>query len=50
MDLARNRKGRDKKTPLLNLEEELMMEAWCLLKKDKEVLLPLRTFPSIIKL
>ena len=30
---------RDKKTPLLNLEEELMMEAWRLLQKEKEVLL-----------
>ena len=26
---------RDKKTPLPNPEKELMMEAWCLLKKDK---------------
>ena len=33
---------------LPNLEEELMMEAWHLLKKDREVLLP--TFPLIIKL
>jgi len=39
----------DKRTRLLNLEKELMMKTWCLLKKDKEVLLP---FPTslIIKL
>ena len=30
---------RDKKTPLLNLEEDVMMEAWQLLKKDIESLL-----------
>ena len=42
--------SRDKKTPLLNQEEELMMEAWRLLRKDKEVLLSLPTFPLIIKL
>ena len=47
MDLARNRKGRDKKTPLLNLEEELMIKAWLLLKKG---LLPLLTLPLIMKL
>ena len=41
---------RDKKTPLLNLEEELIMEAWHLLEKDKDVLLSLPTFPLIIKL
>ena len=35
---------RDKKTPLLNLEEELIMEAWHLFEKDKEVLLSLPTF------
>ena len=40
---------RDKKTPLLSLEEELMMEAWSLLKKDED-LLPLSTFHLIIKL
>ena len=28
---------RNKKIPLSNLEEELIMEAWCLLKNDKEV-------------
>ena len=37
------------KYSLLNLEEKLMMEAF-LLKKDKEYLLPLPTFPLIIKL
>ena len=26
---------RNKKTPLPNLEEELMMEAWCLLKSEE---------------
>ena len=41
---------RDKKTPLLNLEEELIMEAWHLFEKDKEVLLSLPTFLLIIKL
>ena len=35
---------RDKKIPLLSLEEELMMEAWRLLKKDKEVLPPTPPF------
>ena len=39
-----------KKTPLPNLKEELMLEAWCLFKKDKEGLLPLPTSPLIIKL
>ena len=34
------RKRKKKKTPLLNLEQELMMESWRLLKKDKEALLP----------
>ena len=33
------------------MEEELMMEAWCLLKNEKEGgLFPLSTFPMIIKL
>ena len=41
---------RDKNIPLLNLEEELMMESRNLLKKDKDLLLPLSTFPLIIKL
>ena len=42
---------RDKKTLLPNLEEKLKMEAWhLLLKKDKEDLLPIPTFPLIIKL
>ena len=32
------------------MEEELMMEAWCLLKNEKEGgLLPLPAFPLIIK-
>ena len=48
MDLDEPRK--DKKTPLLNLEEELMIEAQCLVKGDKEVLLPLPTFPLTVKL
>ena len=39
---------RDKKTFLPNLEEELMMEAWHLLKNNKEHLLPLPTFHLII--
>ena len=33
-----------------NLEEELMMEKWCLLKKDKEDLPPFPICPLIIKL
>jgi len=41
---------RDKKTPLLNLEEELMIEAWSLLKEDEDLLFPLSTFHLIIKL
>ena len=39
---------KDKKTPLLNLDEKLMMEAG-LLQKNKEVLLLLPTFPLIVK-
>ena len=39
----------DKKAPLLNLEEKSMMEASCLLKKDKEVLFPLSIFFSDYK-
>ena len=36
---------RDKKTPQPNLEEELMMEAQCLLKNEEESgLFPLFTF------
>ena len=42
--------SRDKKTPLPNLEEELVIKKSSLLKKDKGVLLLLPTFPSIIKL
>ena len=46
--LARPR--RDKKTPLLNLEEELV-EVWWLLKGEEESgLFPLPIFPLIIKL
>ena len=30
----------DKKTPLPNQEEELMVEAWCLLKRDKDFSAP----------
>ena len=43
---------RDKKTPLPDdAEEELIMEAWCLLKnKEEGGLLSLPTFPLIIKL
>jgi len=34
-----------------DVEEELMMEAWCLLKNEgKGDILPLPTFPLIIKL
>ena len=41
---------RDKKTPLPNLEEELM-EVWWLLKDEEESgLFPLPIFPLIIKL
>ena len=40
---------RNQKIPLSNLEEELMMEAWCLLKNDKEVPLP-TPFLLIMKL
>ena len=48
MDLDEPR--RDKKIPLLNLEKELMIEAQSLVKRDKEVLLPLPTFPLTVKL
>ena len=48
VDLAWPR--RDKKTPLLNLEKELMVKIWRLLKKDREGLLSFPTFPLIIKL
>ena len=42
---------KDEKTPLLTTEEELMMETWHLLKNEEEGdLLPLPTFPFIIKL
>ena len=41
---------KDKKTPLVNLEEELMMETWRLLKRDKEGLLHLPGYPLIINL
>ena len=41
---------RDKKTSLPNVEEELMIEAWHLLKKEEGGPLPLLTFPLIIKL
>ena len=41
---------RDKKIPLPNVEEELMMEAWCLLKNEEEGgLLPLPTFPLVLR-
>ena len=40
----------DKKTSPPNVEEELMMEAWCLLKDEEEGgLLPLPTFFLIVK-
>ena len=38
---------RDRKTPLLNQEEELIMEVWC---QKRQSLFPLPTFPLIIKL
>ena len=38
------------KTPLLNLEEELMVEVWRLLKKNKKVFFLHPAFPLIIKL
>ena len=42
---------RDKKTPLPNLEEELMMEVWHLLQNEEEGgLFPLPIFPLIIKM
>ena len=41
---------RDKKTSLPYLGEELMRETWCLLKKDKEDLLPLPSLPVIMKM
>ena len=49
VDLAWPR--RDKKSDLPNLQEELMMmEAWSLLEKDKEDLLPLPISPLTVKL
>ena len=47
VDLARP--SRDKKARLLNLEEELMVEACCLLKKEKEVLSPFLSFRLILE-
>ena len=42
---------RDKKTPPPDMEEEMMTEAWRLLKNEEEGgLLPFTTFPLIIKL
>ena len=42
---------RDEKTLPPDMEEELIMEAWYLLKNEEEVSLsPLPTFPLIIKL
>ena len=42
---------RDKKTPLPNIEEEMIMEAWRLLKNEEEGgLFPLPTFLLVIKL
>ena len=41
----------DKKTPLPDVEEELMLETWCLLKNEEEGgCLSLPTFPLTIKL
>ena len=41
----------NKKTPPHNVEEERIMEAWRLLKKEEEGgRLPLPTFPLILKL
>ena len=38
--MDKGKKKKNQQTPLLNLEQELMMESWHLLKKDKEVLPP----------
>ena len=41
----------NKKTPPPNVEEERIMEAWTLLKKEEEGgHLPFSTFPLVIKL
>ena len=43
--------SRDKKTTPLDMEEELMIEAWCLLKNEEEHgLLPFSTLPLMINI
>ena len=44
------RQSKDKKTPLLDMEEELIMEDRHLLKNEEEGGLSLPTFPLIIKM